>query len=483
MQTLTFSCPHCTNLMAVGLELLGQQVQCPSCGKVVIAPPVNPDAQPMANTKGEVADGELILENPKEEDHESIFGETQDEDVFGSRPLTVVIPEGGMPATPNSGRRASQFAAFAPGMPPSAESTAPPEVHDSAPEPVPVPPQPEPEATPASWGPAQDSGAEPVPVSRESAGPSGDPWIPAPDGSNSGPSGNDAREPEFAADAHIEPVQMRLPSPTAEQRKGANLLLTILGPYSVIVTLLAGFYFYKARRAAEDEHPFKNIPDPVGMYEPAKRHQFTRVLEKMPSPDARLPDSLKVNLGATLRVGDLEVTPERVEQGKLREHTVAKNNQTSVQQLSGEALILHLRLKNVSSSLEFHPTDPYFDRYYDPHEKSAKPYTMLEVGGRKYYGGPINFLAIKWDQIKRKYIDGQENDDKPLPPGEERHTVICTDPTDEGGNQAVRAAGPSERLTWRVQLRHGLTVYKGNEYSVSAVVGVQFTPADIRKRN
>ena len=38
MQTLTFQCGHCNKLMAVGIEYLGQQVRCPHCQQVVIAP-------------------------------------------------------------------------------------------------------------------------------------------------------------------------------------------------------------------------------------------------------------------------------------------------------------------------------------------------------------------------------------------------------------------------------------------------------------
>jgi len=38
METLTFQCGHCNKLMAVGVANLGQQVRCPHCQQVVIAP-------------------------------------------------------------------------------------------------------------------------------------------------------------------------------------------------------------------------------------------------------------------------------------------------------------------------------------------------------------------------------------------------------------------------------------------------------------
>ena len=38
MQTVNFQCGHCGKLMAVGRENLGQQVRCPHCQQVVLAP-------------------------------------------------------------------------------------------------------------------------------------------------------------------------------------------------------------------------------------------------------------------------------------------------------------------------------------------------------------------------------------------------------------------------------------------------------------
>jgi len=38
MQTVNFQCGNCNNLMAVSAEFLGQQVRCPHCQAVVVAP-------------------------------------------------------------------------------------------------------------------------------------------------------------------------------------------------------------------------------------------------------------------------------------------------------------------------------------------------------------------------------------------------------------------------------------------------------------
>src|SRR6516225_5521737 len=55
MQTVQFQCGHCGSLMGVGVDLLGQQVRCPTCQQIVTAPasaapappePVSSDSDP-----------------------------------------------------------------------------------------------------------------------------------------------------------------------------------------------------------------------------------------------------------------------------------------------------------------------------------------------------------------------------------------------------------------------------------------------------
>src|SRR5262245_59722957 len=92
MQTVTFNCPHCGNLMAVGLNLLGRNVRCPHCKQVVRAPaslnePAAPTPTPAPPTTPTVAVPSFNLPKPTET-HESIFSERHehDEDLFGTEP-------------------------------------------------------------------------------------------------------------------------------------------------------------------------------------------------------------------------------------------------------------------------------------------------------------------------------------------------------------------------------------------------------------
>src|SRR5262249_29829174 len=66
MQTVTFSCPHCQNLMAATADLLGQHVQCPTCGNVVVAPVAR---------QSDSSTSELSFEPSQPESHDSIFGD------------------------------------------------------------------------------------------------------------------------------------------------------------------------------------------------------------------------------------------------------------------------------------------------------------------------------------------------------------------------------------------------------------------------
>jgi hypothetical protein len=252
-------------------------------------------------------------------------------------------------------------------------------------------------------------------------------------------------------------------------------------PYAAVMTLAAGWYFYKSTHISNVDQVFANIPDIMAQYDPATRKQLARRIDGMPAVDGPLPDSLLVKLGDTLRVGDLEVTPEKIEQGPITIHSVSPAGLDAVaSQPKGEALVLHLKIRNRSSDIYFHPTDPVFNRYHNPRGGNSKPYTHLVVGDQRFYGGPIDVLRMNAKQTKRQYVAGQDNDDLPLPPGEERQTIICSD-TQDGSADAVMKYTGADPILWRVELRRGLTQFRGQDLSVCAVIGVQFTPADVHK--
>lgn len=269
--------------------------------------------------------------------------------------------------------------------------------------------------------------------------------------------------------------------PTPTRGNWSGLVLSLLVPYAVTMTLMAGWLYFQKREQAEADHPLANIPDILGEYEPARRMQLGRRLDRLPPVDAPLPPGLLVRLGETLAIGDLEVTPESVEQRRLEIRTVFHNGEMTSTRPDRDALVLHLRLRNRSSDVWFHPTDPAFDRKYQPRRGVPKPYTQLIANGYHAYGGPIEWRGQPGRPLARRvFVVGQEHDDQPLGPGQERRTVICTDPTDEQVLRSVQAHQGPEPIVWRVMLRRGLVPFDGREWSVCAVVGVPFVADDVR---
>ncbi len=417
METTQFPCSHCGKLMAVMPEFLGKQVRCPHCQQVLVANvPSSPTPSP-----------EPILP-PAPEDPESIFSETQPDDLFGELPgPTAEMPPGpgpfpestpgGNSAAPPSGQGglSSVTVSYEPN---------PPEPHTEAAE-APVEavenPWPEPAAPGSDW---------------ESSPPAPQPQPPGP------------------------PVRAGSPL--------ATLALTIVVPYALLMTAIAGYLYFNPRSTTAGTSPLEMLPD-EGL-NPGVR----RVLhgKRSAAEEAALPDRLRVCLGQLLRVGDLEVTPLEV---ALRPVSIHTANFIPSQE---RALVLKLHLKNVSTLVAFHPVDPFFDRSWKPDDPNGKPYTRLEVGGQGFFGGPIDWEnALPRRDNPRQFIP-EQHQDRELRPGQEMDTIVCTNPHDPVEKALASYHGP---LLWRVQLRRGLVEVRNHDASATAVIGVAFQDSDIRR--
>jgi hypothetical protein len=263
--------------------------------------------------------------------------------------------------------------------------------------------------------------------------------------------------------------------PATASKTPANWILPILVPYAIFMTFMAIMYFMKYSRAVQD-HPLETIPDLLGEFQQkqTKGTPQTRSVP-LPPPDQDLPARLITTLGTPIRIGDIEVTPLSVEYRPWTGYTAVKGRPEPRARPIRNTLVLHLRLRNISRDLTFYPTDPYFDR--NPKSPADKPYTLVDVGGRKYYGGLIEYLTDP-GETDRTWLQGRENDDKPLGPGESRDTVLLTRPRDEVFDAIKKAKDPA---VWRVHVRRGMAKYRDTEVPVSAVVGVSFTSADVKK--
>jgi hypothetical protein len=180
-----------------------------------------------------------------------------------------------------------------------------------------------------------------------------------------------------------------------------------------------------------------------------------------------LPPSLRVALGRTLTIGDLEVTPRRVEWGKVRINL----GHAGPVAVDNAALILHVKLRNVSHAVSFYPLDAYFNRQWGEGE-GEKPLSVVEAGPARYYGGPA-----RWRATVPKVIEGT-NYDKALEPGESDEYLVCTNCYEAETQKLGKYTGP---LLWRVQVRRGLVRYRDKDLSATAVIGVEFNDKDIAR--
>src|SRR5438105_13368905 len=90
MQTMNFQCGRCGNLMAVSTDFLGQQVRCPHCQQVVLAPPPSAPA-PAAQATAPTGPNPAVLPIQEPQPTGPRYGEQEDifappdsgDDLFG----------------------------------------------------------------------------------------------------------------------------------------------------------------------------------------------------------------------------------------------------------------------------------------------------------------------------------------------------------------------------------------------------------------
>lgn len=470
MQTLNFNCSHCGKLMAVGMNLLGRNVRCPHCKQVVQAPATSPQ---QANPPQ--ASPATIQPPVPRESHESIFGEIHDEDVFGTRQPQVKMPVDSQPPPMPLPKRSFEQEATVEMPPESSERVEfPSYMPMSRTEPIaeynpPIDPQP---WTPPVPQPSRQVVEDPV-----------NPW--------------DAPTPTSRRDAVPEPRRSREPEPiepySPREREmaragggGSGIFIFILLLYSAAATAGVAYLYFNRTTAGGGEktnetkdqgtHPFSAIPDLFGHYDRANRKEVVRP-KGMANATQDVPEKLRVGFGNALSIHNIEVTPESIESREVTRYDRTPGN-NKVTNKSYKMLLLRLRIKNTSDDVTLHPTDPAFNARY-PAKTNELPYTGIFVGDKQYLGGPWFWPDT---QYERQYIEGQEDDDKPLGPKEERVYVIASTVDHK---QIVEDLYTTKSGVWHVQLRSGVLPFKdaaGSErdVSVTSVIGVPFNYSDVQ---
>jgi hypothetical protein len=269
------------------------------------------------------------------------------------------------------------------------------------------------------------------------------------------------------------PFPMTVPRRTVRsETRGQLFVILVLIPlisYAVMMTALSGYLFYQLKQAG---NPMEYLPDD-GDFIGGKHHKQGALRERIRVlPESELPEKLKVALGQALRVGDLEVTPQKVELRRVKFLTPDPPEDPA------ESLVLHLLLRNVSRDVVFSPTDPFFDRRWRRvADGKRKPFTFLQMGSQYFYGGPLPWTPTPAEETERREpIAGQVY--QVLQPGEQMTTLVCTNPDDRVRDHLEHYQG---ECLWRVQVRRGLVKVGEREVSATAVVGVRFRDTDIRK--
>lgn len=274
-----------------------------------------------------------------------------------------------------------------------------------------------------------------------------------------------------------EPSQQRVVEhvTVTDENRLQKWLIAILAPYAIMMTIFAVVFYFKSRNV-EGIHPLMMIPDLDGEYRNSTQRKKAASTEhriRFPA-DTPLCAQQVTSLGQPIRIGCLEVMPVSIMQAPIVGFNWKRGADEPVRKQSANpGLILKLKVKNISDDVTLFPSDPYFVRR--PRDAKDKPYMMVEVGEKKFYGGALSYVTDS-DLLIREWVEGQENDDKPLAPGEERETVVCTSPQ-EPILDAVKELGTA---TWRVQLRRGFVNYRDKDYPVSAVIGIKFNADEIQ---
>ena len=444
MQTVNFQCGSCNNLMGVSCEFLGRQVRCPHCQAVVVAPAAPTPATP------DPVDTVTFVPSPANH-HDDIFAPPEPtDDLFGA----ADAPRVELPSPPQEEAALNGEAA---GFSQLNEASGPQE-------------------SPSAYAP-------PETALSSSPGTGGVPsWMDSPPAASS-------IAPAPSEESHEQTIPHEIRRPRDRGGWFVGLVVIPLISYALLATIAILVLWYRFQQAPP---PGPNQLDVLPSFDPNDEEHSThlklnqKVFNRPRSMDVKtatgplLPERI-TRLGEKLQVGDLEITPLKVDRRIVS--VISKG--FPAEPSRAPSLLLHLNLKNISSNVVFQPMDSYFDRKWMS-KAEQPPLTLLELfePGRtiRFFGGPAEYHpppAKNSNARPPEEVEGA-NTSRVLHPGEEVETFVCTDGDDKTAVDAVE--NYRGKLLWRVHLRRGIiTVDAHHLVPVSSVIGVEFTDDDYRK--
>jgi hypothetical protein len=416
--------------MAVSAEFLGQQVRCPHCLQVVVAPAASGLDATLAHVPaGPASETDTSVLPP-----DRPFDSGATENLAFNAPPRLELPPGGRTPPPV----------------PAFDSTL-------------------------AYLPSEEGDAAPQ-NEAVASGPEVPDWM-----RDSAPAGTATAIPGLHVKAH--PAQRS----SFFSTMFIALVFMPLVLYAVMATVIVVLLLINRNNNAPQTDPREYLIDPDGDNPGVKKKAYRGPLEIDAKESIRpLPANLSVKLGNSLTLGDLQITPERVDWANVKMSTKS-SGKPEVRRV----LRLDLHLKNVSDDAVFYPMDAMFDRKSDG--KGAKvPMTVLVAGDNlRFFGGLSIWYQVadsrNKNQTPRYYVHGNNYEQK-LAPKEEMDTFICTDgfdPEREGGDIEAKLnelAHYDGSMVWHVHIRRGSVRWKGRDYPATAVFGVEFTGKDIGHR-
>ena len=352
MDTVNIRCGHCSQIMTVGANVLGQQVRCPHCQQVVLVPatitPV-PVVAPSPAPAGPVSAPAPQPDDQSEITQISVPAVSEIESIFAS-------PE------------SNSDALF--GGPPRGLVEMPP--------PDPLPPGPAEPPSPPLLGSMEPTMTYQVGTAARSGDGTEVTTEPDPSAFQIGPPLHSAEE-AASTEIDTEALARAIPKPQirAPADRGGWLIALLVVPlisYSILATIAVVYLRFFHSAPTTQPHPLEMIPDIEGEKPGAKRVNKEVSVKFHGRQEKDLPAQLRTTLRKPIRIGDLEVTPVSVELRTIEFIVRGKDPVRS----ETPTLVLNLHLKNVSKDVAFHPLDPYFVRRWKEikdESKEGMPFT------------------------------------------------------------------------------------------------------------